>query len=293
MTPHEHIYEHELQKEIEEQEQAMSQMLLRVMERPLTPLHNTLEAMAAQIVAVQKASVQATQSVELNLSDALEEQNKRVKRQFSDLTDNVDKLKEVLAEFAQTLDTKYTDHGKRDQHLQDSLTRVNDMLAQQQTNGNDRFSKTTALFDQIDTQLATTSDNLIAATRAIEKLDTDVTTLGEQEVVIASRIGNSLKNLSKQLDLQQTAMNDRIDAVQPALVPHFNDLAATIDKSAQEIAGRHHALSASQRELVTATVQEQLAIQLMPLRAKNTLLLSVCALSFTLTVALLVLHFYP
>jgi len=314
MKPHEHTQDQELQKNIEEQEQAMAQMLLRVMERPLTPLHKTIEELGTHLAAVQKASVHAAHGVEAGLREALEEQDKRLKRQFNDVADDVEKLEEALAKHASTLDQQHTGQAARDQHMQDTLASAFDGLVQQYAQVEDSFDKVATALEQLDAKTAAALEQLDAKTVAalhqldakavatgasvaavastVGQIDTGLATQREQDLTIATRLSGGLASLSTQLERQQAALSARIDTVPPSMAPQFDLLSATMDKTSREVAERYSILSASQQALVTATVQEQLALQLAPFQAKSTFLLALCVLSFASTLALLGLHFY-
>ncbi len=340
MKRHENPKDLELQRHIDEQEQAMSQLLQRVMERPLAPLHKTIEDLRSQIAAVQQASVHAAQSVEAGLSEVLEGQNKRLNRHVNDVADGVDSLKEELAGLASTLEKRHDGQAERDQHMQDSLARAGDVLVQldakadaangalaataadlarvdgalvtvreQQQMAVDRFSqelgglggrleqqqahfdgslrRTSSVLEQLDTRTAAANESLAAAVSAVAKVDAGLGTLREQEQASTSRLNGGLDTLAQQLGRQQAGLCERIDAVMPALALHIDALAATVDQSSRETAARYHALSESQKALVAATVQEQLALQLAPFQAKTKWLIAVCALSLASTVALL------
>jgi ABC-type transporter Mla subunit MlaD len=340
MKRHENPQDVELQRHISEQEQAMSQLLQRVMERPLAPLHKILEDLRSQIAAVQQASIHAAQSVEAGLSEVLEGQSKRLNRHVNDVADGVDSLKEELTGLVLTLEKRHDGQVERDQHMQDSLARAGDVLVQldakadaangalaataadlakvddalgtvreQQQVAVDRFSqelgglggrleqqqahfdgslgRTTSVLEQLDTRAAAANESLAAAVRAVATVDAELGTLREQEQTSASRLNGGLDKLAQQLDRQQTGLCERIDALMPALAPHFDTLAATVDQSSRETAARYDALSESQKALVAATVQEQLALQLAPFQTRTKWLVAVCALSLASTVALL------
>jgi len=344
MKRHENPQDQQLQRNIDEQEQAMSQLLLRVMERPLGPLHKTIDDLHAQIAAVQQASIHAAQSVEAGLSEVLDGQSKRLNRHVNDVADSVDSLKQELAGLASTLEKRHSGQVERDGTVQDRLARAGDLLAQldakadaagsalaatavdlarvdgtlgavreqqqvvadrmsqefiglggrleqQQAHFDGSLGRTTEVLEQLDTRAAATSDSLGAAARAIAKVDTDLGTLREQEQANAGQLNGGLNALAKQLDRQQTGLCERIDAVKPSLAPQFDTLAATIDKSSRDVANRYDALSETQKALVEATVQQQLALQLAPFQARSKWLIAVCGLSFASTLALLGMQF--
>lgn len=249
----------------------MSQLLLRVMERPLMPLHKTVETLGAKIAAVQKATADATRSVEAGLSDMLEEQGKRIGRKVDDLMDVVEDGTEKLAALAKHVDQCKVEHDERSQRLHDDMARAEEAVTRQHM--------------QVDTRLTD-------VTAAIAQLQTGLGALREQGHTGATRLSGSLSNLAKQLDRQQSAVCGRIDAVHPALAAHADVLTSGIDKTSKDLVAHCDTLSASTKALVSATVQEQVARHLVPLKAKNTLLLVVSALSCASTLALLGLHFY-
>lgn len=329
MKRHENPKDLELQRNIDEQEQAMSQLLQRVMERPLAPLHKTIEDLRSQIAAVQQASVHAAQSVEAGLSEVLEGQSKRLNRHVNDVADGVDSLKEELAGLAVTLEKRHDGQAERDQHMQDSLARAGDVLVRLDAKADaakSTLAATAADLARVDGALGTVreqqevaaerfiqelgglggrleqqqahfdgslgraNESLAEAVRAVAKVDTELCILREQEQISASRLNGGLDMLAQQLGRQQAGLCERIDAVMPALAPHVDALAATVDRSTRESAARYDALSESQKALVAATVQEQLALQLVPFQARTKWLVAVCALSLASTVALLALQ---
>lgn len=348
MKPHDNPQDAERQRNIEEQEQAMAQLLQRVMQGPLAPLHDTIAALRAQIAAVEKASIHAAQSVEAGLSEALEGQGKRLNRHVGDVADGVDSLKEELAGLASALEKRHTGQVERDQHLQEGLAGAGDLLArldvrtaaaddvlaataanlakvdatlgavseqqqvvagrisqelgglggkieQQQAHVDAGLGKTSSALEQLDAKAAATIDGLAAAAGAVAAANAALGALREQEQAgtgqLSGELNGGLRALAQQLDRQQVGLGERIDGVQPALAPHFDTLATTIDNSSKQIADRCDTLTESQKALVTATVQEQLALQLAPFQARTTWLFAVCGLSFVSTLVLLGMQF--
>jgi len=129
MKRYENPKDEELQRNIDEQEKAMSALLVRVMERPLTPLHETIQELRSQIDAVQKASIHAAKSVEAGLSEALEGQTKRLNRHVGDVADGVDTLKNELSALASTLEKRHGGQLERDGQMQDKLAQAGDLAA--------------------------------------------------------------------------------------------------------------------------------------------------------------------
>jgi hypothetical protein len=306
----------ELQRNIAEQEQAMSALLVRVMERPFTPLHKSIEELRTQVAAVQQASVHAAQTTEAGLSELMESQGKRLSRHVNDVLEGVDGLKDALARLSTTLEKH---HGEIDakadaangalvkvenaigavreqQHAAAERTRADldglvERLALQQTHFDAGLGKTAEELGKLDHKVTSTADGIAVAARIVAKVDADLGTLREQEQEHAVELNGGLGTLVQQLDRHHTGLAERIETVKPALVPHFDALGATVDKSSKEIVQRHDALAQTQQALLTATVQEQLALQLAPFQARTKWLAVMCALSFASTLALLGMQF--
>lgn len=304
MKRHENEKDEELQRNIEEQEQAMSELLLRVMERPLVPLHKRLDELREQLAAVQQANANATQSVEAGLLDILEKQGKRLNRHFGDVTDGIDGLKEEFTGLASILDNHNNGQVERDERIQNSLVRTDEKLAQLEAKADaanaafvttarehaqldESIAETTMRLVRLDTKVDATSDSLAAAALGVLKVDTELITLREQEQAAASQLITELNTLARQLSRQQAQLYERIDTVQPGLARHFETLAATIDGATKEATSNYESLSENQKVMVTATVQQQLALQLAPFLLRTKWLTAICGLSFASTLALL------
>lgn len=340
MKRHDNQHDEELQRNIEEQERAMSELLLRVMERPLTPLHRTIEELQTQIAKAQEANVKAALSVEAGLSEVLDGQSKRMNRHATDVADGLENLKEDLAGLASALEKDRTSKVERDAHTQDSLARAGAMLGQldakadaaslaltaaardlkqldetivgvreQQQTAADRLSReldglsgrmedrhtrldgsigqATSLLAQLDVKAGSTNDSLAAAADAVVKIDTELAALRAQEQAAAGDVNRELSELAQRLERQQAGLYERLEAVQQAMEPQFETLAATVDRSSREIARQYDSLPEAQKILVAATVQEQLALQLAPFQTQIKWLVAVCGLSFASTLALL------
>lgn len=259
----------DLQRDIEEQEQAMSALLQRVMAQPLVPLHKSFDKLSEQLAAVQQANTRAAQAVEAGLSEALEGQGKRFNRQLGEVTDGIDGLKEELGTLASTLDKQHSGQVERDEIVQGSLHRADGMLA------------------QLDARASAAGDSLAAAASAVAKMDADLGTMREQEHALAGQLNKEFDGLTRQLHGQQAQLCERIDTLQPGLAAQLASLAATVDGSAKEVARQYETLSETQKAVVSATVQEQLALQLAPVQAQAKWLFALCGLSFASTLALL------
>lgn len=336
MKRYENLEDEELQRSIDEQEKAMSALLVRVMERPLTPLHETIQELRSQVAAVQQASIHAAKSVEAGLSEALEGQTKRLNRHVGDVADGVDTLKNELAALSSTLEKRHGGQFERDGQMQDKLFQAGEMLVRidakadmaantldaaarglsnvgetlaavreaqgalaerasqelgglgerverQQAQLDGKLGGTAGVLERIDSRAAAAGDALATSALAVAKIDADLGALRE--------LGSSVNALAQQLERQQAGLCERIDAVQPALAPHIDSLAASVDKSARDIAAGYESLSETQKALVAATVQEQLALQLAPFQTRTTWLVAVCGLSFASTLVLLGMQF--
>lgn len=323
MKRYENPKDEELQRNIDEQEKAMSALLVRVMERPLTPLHETIQELRTQIAAVQEASIHAAKSVEAGLSDALEGQAKRLNRHVGDVADGVDTLKDELSALASTLEKRHGGQLERDGQMQDKLANAGEMLvridAKADTAGSaldaaarglgnvgetlaamreaqvtlaDRASQELGgLGERLGRQQAQLDGKLGGTAAVLERVDADLGALREHGQASTDKLGSGVNALAQQLERQQAGLCERIDAVRPALAPHIDSLAASVDKSARDIAARYESLSETQKALVAATVQEQLALQLAPFQARTTWLAAVCGLSFVSTLVLLGMQF--
>ncbi len=273
------LQDQELQRKIDEQEQAMSALLTRVLERPLTPLHKAIEELRAQIAAVEQASVHAAQTAEAGLIK-LEGQGKRLKSQVNDMLDDVEGLKGALAGLSATLETR---HGELLGHDE----RMHDRLARQQAHFDDGLGKAAATLDTLDHKVASAADGIAVAARMAAKVDADLGLLRQQEQAHAGELNGGLDALVQQVNRHHAGLAQRIETVTPALVPYFDALGASVDKSSREIVQGHDTLAQAQQALLTSTVQQQLALQLAPFQARTTWLAVMCALSCASTLVLL------
>ncbi|SDA75490.1 MULTISPECIES: hypothetical protein [unclassified Janthinobacterium] len=328
-----HKQHEEIQRGIKEQEQAMAELLTRVMKHPLDPLYKTLGELKMQLDAVQQANAKAAQAVEAGLIDALEGQGTRMNRRFGEVRDGMDVLKEdlgrhtagqaerdgIMQEFLlradgmlAQLDTKADAAGTTIIEMGRDFTRVEDglgavraqqlavanqlsqelggvavRLEQGQAHLDEGLAKTATMLEKIDIKTRATCDNLAAAAQVVAKVDTDLGIIRDQEHAAADQLNRELNGLTQKLDHQRTQLCERIDTLHPGLMPHFESLAAVIDGAAKEVARQHQAMSEAQQALVTAIVQQQLALQLAPFQARTKWLTAVCVLSFASTLALL------
>jgi len=182
------------------------------------------------------------------------------------------------------------------QAVADQLSRELDGMGvrfeQRHTHLDDGLTRTATILGQIDTRTSAVGDSLTAATQAVAKVDADLVAMRDQEWTAASELNRELNGLTRQLDSQQAQLYKRIDTLQPGLVSHFESLAATIEGSSKEVARQYQVLSETQQALVTATVQQQLALHLAPLQTRTKWLFAVCVLSLSSTMALLGLQLF-
>jgi len=78
---------------------------------------------------------------------------------------------------------------------------------------------------------------------------------------------------------QQAQLAERVDALQPALAHHLDRLHAAIDNSARDVAHAYSSLSDTQKAIVSAAVQRELALQLTPLKKLSGWLAAICTAS--------------
>jgi len=237
MKLHENQHAEELQRNIEEQERAMSEMLLRVMDRPLTPLHKTIEELRSDIAKVQEESVKAALSVEAGLSDVLEGQSKRLNRHVGDVAEGIDNLKEKLAGLESQLEKDRTVQAERDGHLQDSLSRAGATLVELHTKA-----------DTAGIALATTGSNLARLGEALDGV-------GEQQQTAVDRLSQELGGLGGRLDEQHTHLEGNIGQT-TALLAQLDLKAGSTSES---LATAARAVAKVDAELGALREQEQAA----------------------------------
>lgn len=269
MKRHDNQQDEDLQRNIEEQERAMAALLQRVMASPLDPLHKSLDSLKEQLAAVQKANAKAAQAVEAGLSEALEGQGRRLNRHVGDLADGIDGLKEEFGALAATLDRRHTGQAERDALVQDSLQRADTMLA------------------QLDAKADAGAGAIAETTHCLSKVDDALGAVHTRQQTAADRLSHELDGMVLRLEQRHAQLSERIDTLQPGLAAQFEVLAATIDGSAREVARQYETLSDTQKAVVSAAVQAQLALQLAPVRAQAKWLFALCGLSFASTLALL------
>jgi uncharacterized phage infection (PIP) family protein YhgE len=286
----------ELQRAIAEQEQAMVTLLLRVMERPLAPLHQSLHNLKEQLAAVQQANAKAAQGVEAALSDALSDLDKSLKRRFSEVAEESENLKAGLGSLVSTLDRQNLGQMERDERIAGSLARTSGMLLQLDekavaagaalaTAERGRADVSNALREirqkheeaghrlsheldgmalLMEQRHAHVDGGIVRTTTVLDQLETKVSTAGDS-------LAAALRGITK-VDAELGALREQEQASVGQLNSDLHGLTRQVD---------------CQQALVTATVQEQLALQLHPLQLRMKWLFSVCALSCVSTLTLL------
>lgn len=263
----------EIQCGINEQEQAMSDLLLRVMARPLVPLQTALDALENQLIAVQQANTNGTRSVEAQLS-ALENESKRLQKRFDELDDEVAGLKSQLSGLASALDKHQIGQTGRDGQIQDGLARAASKLA------------------ELDAKADAASATLAATVRGHGSINDADGKISEQQQASAARLNSELNGLAEQQGGQQAKLCTRMDTLQSSLAQHFDTQAAAIGGSAKEITRHYELLSETNKDWMAATIQEQLVLRLAPFQTRTKWLAALCGLSFGTTLALLGLQVF-
>jgi len=95
-----------------------------------------------------------------------------------------------------------------------------------------------------------------------------------------------LRNLAE-LERRQAQLAERVDALQPALAPHLDRLQAAVECSARDIAHAYASLPETQKVIVSAVVEQELARQLAPLSKLSRGLAAICAASLLSSLAVL------
>jgi predicted nucleic acid-binding Zn-ribbon protein len=293
MKPHENDNIKQLQHEIDAQEQALGALLDRVMQAPLTPLRTSLQELGERLDAVEKANARNAQALEAVVTQEMKAETRRLGSKLGAVGDELSDLKDELGELAATLERRDGERGERDARLGNGLARMDAGLhaireqeqasagqlqgtlagierhvVSQQAKLDGGFGKGEAWLEKLDARLDAAGNVGLAAGHSLERLGSELASLREQEQAGTGR-----------LERQQAELGQRINAIPPALDPRFAGLAAFIEASAQELAQRSAALGEAQQATVTRTVQEQLALQLAPHRARGNWLFVLCGLS--------------
>lgn len=286
----------ELQRKIAEQEQAMMTLLLRVMERPLAPLAKSMHDLMEQLAAIQQANARAAQGVEAVLSDALSDQDKWLKRRFAEVAEESENLKAGLGSLGATLDRQHVGQMERDDRIAGSLAHTSGILLQldekavaagaalataergladvndavgavrqkQEEAGHRLSQELESMGSLMEQRHAHVDDGIARAAAALDQLETGVSAAGNS-------LGAALRGISK-VDAELGALREQEQASAGQLNRDLHELT-------RQVAG--------QQALVTATVEEQLALQLAPLQLRTKWLIAVCTLSCASTLALL------
>jgi hypothetical protein len=256
MKRHEPSHE-DVQRTIDEQEQAMAELLTRVMALPLAPLHKIIATLQAQFTNAQREGAKVTLQMQTSLDAMWQRQDTQLNRLVEIATD-ARSASEGLEDLDDLLTERHDAQAARDRHVQDQLAGLHtNAMAAEESTAQLVAQIAAELRTQLKAQSADHADRLAVATHAITRIDTGL-----------------------------DEMRTRIDAVAPALAPRFDTLAATVQEASSDSARHYHSLSESQKAVVAAAVLEQLA----PFQAKSRFLLAFSALSCASTMALMCLH---
>ncbi|HJV74792.1 MAG TPA: hypothetical protein VJ654_11260 [Noviherbaspirillum sp.] len=193
MNCYESQTEEELQSNIEAQEQALIGLLNRVMQSPLTSLYTVLDDLRNQLDAVKDANSKDLRGIEAIVSCDLEAMKGSIKSGLSHVEDDIDELKENLAELAAALQGHQASQAERDQGLVSRLTKTSDHLA------------------VLDAKTDSTGTALVGIAHEVAKLDLALRALREQEQAGTERLNRSLFDLGQQLERQRTDVDARLD----------------------------------------------------------------------------------
>lgn len=300
MKRHEPSHE-KVQRTIDEQEQAMADLLMRVMASPLAPLHKTITSLQAQFTDAQRDGANVALQMQTSLDAMRQRQDAQMNRLVEIATD-ARSASNGLEDLDDLLTERHDSQAARNQHVQDQLTGLHTNAAAAEQSIALLVAQTAAeLRTQLHAQSADHADRLAVATHAINRIDTSLNELRARIDAVAPRfdalaatVQEAASDSARQATTHTTYVNTglaelrvAIDAVAPAMAPRFDTLAATVQEADSNSAHHYHSLSESQKAVVSAAVQQQLA----PFQAKSRFLLAFSALSCASTVALLYLHF--
>lgn len=231
----------ELQRNIEEQEQAMSALLRRVMEPPLKPLHDTLAELKVQLAGVQQANAKAAEAVEAGLSEALDNQGKRVKRHFDEVADDIGSFKEDLGTLASVLEKHHAGQTERDKGMQDILHRADSMLA------------------QLDAKADTTATAIAGAARDLTRVEGALDAVRAQQQTVADQLSQELDGMGARLEQQHAHLHDGL-ARTTTMIEQLDNKASAAGDSLSATA---HIVTKVDADLDTLRAQEQAAAGLL------------------------------
>lgn len=300
MKRHEPSHE-DVQRTIDEQEQAMAELLTRVMALPLAPLHKTIATLQAQFMNAQREGTNVTLQIQTSL-DAMQQRQDTQMNRLGEIATDARSASEDLDDLDDLLTERHDAQAARDQHVLDQLASLHTkVVAAEQS----MAQMAAELRTQLKAQSADQADRLAVATNTITRIDTGldelrtridavVPALAPRFDTLAATVQEASSDSARQATAHMTRVNTGlgelrvcVDAVAPALSPRFDTLAATVQEASSDSARHYHSLSESQKAVVAAAVQEQLA----PFQAKSRFLLAISALSCASIVVLLCLHF--
>lgn len=240
------------------------------------------------------AALQLHQSSQAGRDQHLADRLNKAADLLAGLEAKVDKTGAELAGITREV-TKLDDAlGKLREHARDgtenlnhSLIELGRRLEQQQTHVNAGFDNTGTLLAQLSVKAGATGETVTAVARGINQLNTELDTMQQQDKAGNDLLNIELSGLAQRLECLQTALAEHIDSVQPALAPRFVALTEAIEESSKAVGRSYATLSAKQEELMKATFQEQIALQLAPLQVRIKWLLAVVGVSLASTIGLL------
>lgn len=208
MKRHDNHKEHELQRRIEEQEQAMGALLLRVMERPLMPLHQTIGELRSQITVSQQATVKATQLVEVSVTGLLEAHGKRSKKDLGEVAGGIRGLQDGLSGLSSTLATQHAEQVERDEGLRNKLTSADNALTQLEARAqaaDEVLADTARTLNKIDGTLDAVCDQQRTAANLLSQ---ELGSIREQHQSASNRISEEFSGLGQRLDQQHAHLDE-------------------------------------------------------------------------------------
>lgn len=222
--------EQALQRSIEQQEQAMSAVLGRLMQAPLAPISVALEEVQEQLYQQEKAGRMLNLTVSASVTEAVEESTRRLGRNLAAVKGTVDDLRE-----------------------------------------------------QAGNQAATMDERFVAQSSHQTRVDAGIAVLRDASQAGTEQLARDLAGVRR----EQTQLGERIDALQAALLPRLDQLQAAVDGAARDSIHAYASLSDSQKTIVGAVVQQELALQLAPLKKMSGWLAAMCTVSLLSSLAVL------
>lgn len=226
MNASKHQNEADLQHQIEQQESAMGDLLLRVMERPLAPLQQSVAALQQQFEQLQQNTSRTVQSLAGTLGEHMADETGKIKSTIRPLNKSINDMANQLDDLRNQLTVLERAHST--------------------------FQDTSCVqHQQATTQLA-----------------------------------EGLGLLGSQLEQGQHSTTAQL----ATLPPRFDDLAGGVEQTGQRLSAQLEQQLGYQSALIAASVQQELASQLTPLRRRSSWSLALAAGCCATTLVLLVLQ---